>query len=247
MRTLIILACLVPIVALAAALPPDPGGPIARKKELLFSDDFQKAQLDPRWHQVVETFTVENGALKGTQTRGGDKPHAAVFGLDLPTRDSVIEVKIRFEGNTMMDIEFDDRNFQGSHYGHLCCAQVRLDSVTIIDQRDGSQSNALIELRKDTGRNQAQIDRLLATHSAAFPANLEGGKWYTLVVETIGDAMRVTIDGRPAAFFNSPGIGHETKSKIEFGVAGRSGLYDDIKIWNAESASAPAVGTVSQP
>ena len=142
MRTLIILACLVPIVAFAADLPPDPGGPIARKKELLFSDDFQKAQLDPRWHQVVETFTVESGALKGTQTRGGDKPHAAVFGLNLPTKDSVIEVKIRFEGNTMMDIEFDDRNFQGSHYGHLCCAQIRLDSVTILDQRDGSQSNA---------------------------------------------------------------------------------------------------------
>jgi len=45
----------------------------------------------------------------------------------------------------------------------------------------------------------------------------------------------VTIDGQPAAFFKSPGIGHETKSKIELGVAGKDGYFDDIKVWNAES------------
>jgi len=204
------------------------------------------ATLDKRWHRVVDTFTVENGMLKGTQTRDKDVPavdgkpevkaHPAVFGLELPTKDSVVEVKIKFGGNTLMDVEFDDRKFTGSHYGHLCRAQVRLDKVTILDERDGTQSNALIELRKDAAKNKDEINKLLATHSVTYPVKLEADKWYTLVVETVGEAMRVSIDGKPVAFFKSPGIGHETKSKIELGVAGKDGFFDDIKVWNASPA-----------
>ena len=232
--------------AFAADLPSIPAQSIAKKKELLFSDDFQGATLDKRWHRVVDTFTVENGTLKGTQTRDKDVPaadgkpevkaHAAVYGLELPTKDSVVEVRIRFEGNSMMDVEFDDRKFTGSHYGHLCRAQVRLDKVTIMDERDGTQSNALIELRKDAAKNKEEINKLLASHSASFPVKLEASKWYTLVVETVGDTMRVTIDGKPVAFLKSAGIGHETKSKIELGVAGKDGFFDDIKVWNADPA-----------
>ena len=46
--------------------------------------------------------------------------------------------------------------------------------------------------------------------------------------------MRVTLDGKPAAYLQSSGIAHETKSKLEFGVAGKDGLFDDLKVWNAE-------------
>jgi hypothetical protein len=246
-HTLLTLSCLLTSAAFAA-LPEIPKNPIAKKGELLFSDDFQGATHDAKWHRVVDTFTFENGVLKGTQTRDQDIPaadgkpevkkHAAVHGLELPTKDSVVEVKIRFEGNTMMDVEFDDRKFTGSHYGHLCRAQVYLDKVNILDERDGTQSNNLIELRKDAAKNKEEISKLLSSHTISFPlANkLEQGKWYTLVVETVGEQMRVTIDGTPVAYFKSPGIGHETKSKIELGVAGKSGLFDDIKVWNASPA-----------
>ena len=48
-----------------------PAEPTAKKKELLFSDDFERAELgkDKGWAIVVPTFSVENGALKGTQMR----------------------------------------------------------------------------------------------------------------------------------------------------------------------------------
>ena len=55
-------------------------------------------------------------------------------------------------------------------------------------------------------------------------------------METVGDAMRVSIDGKPMAYLKSSGIGHATKSKIELGVAGKDGYFDDIKVWNAEPA-----------
>jgi hypothetical protein len=245
-RPILAASCLITAAAFAADPATIPAESIAKKKELLFSDDFQGSTPDKRWHKVVATFAAENGMLKGTQTRDKDVPaadgkpevkaHAAVHGLELPTKNSVVEVRIKFEGATMIDVEFDDRAYTGSHYGHLCRAQVRLDKVTMVDERDGGQSNAMIELKKDAAKNKAEISKLYAAHSATFPAKLEAGKWYTLTVETVGDEMRATIDGKPAGFLKSPGIAHATKSKIELGVAGKDGYFDDIKVWNADAA-----------
>jgi hypothetical protein len=230
----------------AADLPPIPDHSIAKKKELLFSDDFQSAEPKKEWHKVVPTFTFENGTLKGTQTRDKNLPsadgkpavqaHAAVHGLDIPTKDSVVEVKIRLDGATMMDVEFDDRKYTGAHYGHICRAQIRLNGVTLIDERDGTMRNDIYEMSKDPSK-KAERAKLLEGRTVTYPAHFEAGKWYTLVVETVGDSMRVTIDGKPAGYLKSSGIGHATKSKIEVGVGGKDGYFDEIKVWNAEPAS----------
>ena len=222
---------------------PVPDKSLAVKKELLFSDDFESAEPAKQWHKVVPTFTFEKGTLKGTQTRDKDVPstdgksvvkaHAAVHGLEIPTKDSVVEVKIKFDGATMLDVEFDDRKYTGSHYGHICRAQVRLTGVTLIDERDGGMKNDIYEMKKDPAK-KAEVAKLLVGRSATYPAKLEQGKWYTLVVETVGDEMRVTIDGKPAGYLKSSGIAHATKSKIELGVAGKDGYFDDIKVWDAE-------------
>ena len=228
--------------AQAADLPKIPTKSLAEKKELLFSDDFESATPAKPWHKVVDTFSFENGTLKGVQTREKDMPskdgksvikaHAAVYGLEIPTKDSVVETKIRFEGASMIDVEFDDRKYTGAHYGHLCRAQVRLNGVTIIDERDGGMKNETREMRNDPTKKKA-VAELLKGRQITYPAQLDVGKWYTLVVETVGDEMRVTIDGKPTGYLKSSGIAHATKSKIELGVAGKSGFFDDIKVWNA--------------
>lgn len=245
LRLILVALSVTTSAALAAPLPAIPAGPIAKKKELLFSDDFQGAGPAKVWHRVVPTFVVEQGALKGTQTRdktipaANGKPevkaHAAVHGLEIPTKNSVIECRIRFAGATMIDVEFDDRKFTGSHYGHLCRAQVRLNGVTIIDERDGGMRNDIRELRNDPAK-KAEVAKLLQGRQVTYPAKLEPGRWYALVVETVGDIMRVTLDGQPAAYLKSSGIAHATKSKIELGVAGKDGWFDDLKVWNAEPA-----------
>lgn len=226
----------------AADLANLPSGPIAKKTELLFSDDFQGTQPAGVWHRVVDTFSLEGGFLKGTQTRDKDVPaadgkpavkaHAAVHGLEIPTKDSVVEVKIRFGGASMIDVEFDDRKFNGSQYGHICRAQVRLNGVTIMDEKEGSQRWDIRNMADDPTRAQERAN-LLKGRSATFPVTLEKDKWYTLMVETVGDAMSVFIDGKAVAYHRSPGIAHETKSKIELGVAGKDGFFDDIKVWSA--------------
>ncbi len=236
---------LCPAIANAADVSAVPEKPIAIKKELLFSDSFEGSERSPLWHRVVPTFTFEKGVLKGTQTRDKTIPaadgkpaitaHAAVHGLEIPTKDSVVEARILFEGATMMDIEFDDRQYTGSHYGHICRAQIRLNGVTIIDERDGGMRNDIYEMNKDPAK-KAEVSKLVAGRRVTHPISLESGKWYTVVVETAGDEMRVTIDGKPAAYLKSSGIGHPTKSKIELGVGGKDGYFDDIKVWNAEPA-----------
>jgi hypothetical protein len=251
LRTLLASSLLFPAsIALAAdkpALPPVPADSIAVKKDLLFSDDFEAATPAKPWHKVVPTFAVEKGVLKGTQTRDKEvpaangkpavPPHAAVHGLEVPTKDSVVEVKIRFDGATLMDVEFDDRKYTGSHYGHLCRAIVRPTGVTILDERDGNQNEEIKALLKDPAK-KAEATARLKGHSITYPfaEKLEQGKWYTVVVETVGEEMRVTIDGKPAAYLKASGIGHATKSKIELGVGGKDGCFDDIKVWNAEPA-----------
>ncbi len=229
----------------AAERPPVPEQSLAVKKELLFADDFENAAIAPAWHKVVPTFVMEQGVLKGTQTREQTIPatdgkpaitaHAAVYGLEVPTTNSVVETRICFRGATMIDVEFDDRKYTGAHYGHICRAQVRLNGVTIIDERDGNMRNDIYEIKKDPAR-KADVAKLLVGRSVTYPAQLEVDKWYTLVVETVGEEMRVTIDGKPAAYLKSSGIAHATKSKIELGVAGKDGLFDDIKVWNAGAA-----------
>ncbi|MBX7208855.1 MAG: hypothetical protein K1X78_11115 [Verrucomicrobiaceae bacterium] len=87
-------------------MPSIPTEPIAKKKELLFADDFERAELgkDKGWAIVVPTYALENGTLKGMQMRfdtpakDGKPPvkgHQAVIGNDIPTKDSVIEFRFK--------------------------------------------------------------------------------------------------------------------------------------------------------
>ena len=62
---LIALACLVAAITFAAdapKLPAIPEGAIAKKNELLFSDDFERAELGKAWAIVVPSFSIEKGA-----------------------------------------------------------------------------------------------------------------------------------------------------------------------------------------
>jgi hypothetical protein len=231
-------------VTLAADLPSIPQSPIGKKKEMLFQDDFSSPNPAKEWHKVVPTFTFENGALKGTQTRDKNipaadgkpavTPHAAVHGLDVPTKDSIVEVRFKLGSAAFVSVEFDDRAFKGSHYGHICYARVNPKTVSIVDQKEGSMRNDIYEMTDPA--KKAERNKLLEGPSANFPVQFDPNEWHTLVVETVGDAMRASIDGKAVGYLKSPGIGHPTKSKIELGCGGKDGYFDDIKVWNAEPA-----------
>jgi hypothetical protein len=235
---LLALASLITATTFAAdapKLPAIPEAPIAKKKELLFSDDFERAELGKPWMSVVPTFSIESGALKGTQMRfdapaADGKPavkgHQAVIGNDVPTKDSVIEFRFKLGGAQSVTAEFDDRAFNGSHYGHLCMARISAKSVILTDQK----GLAVARPTGSTGEPPTPAGR----KSVTFPLSIDANAWHTFVLETAGDAMRASIDGKPVGYLQSPGIAHPTKSKVEFGCMGKDGFLDDLKISNAE-------------
>lgn len=101
-----------------------------------------------------------------------------------------------------------------------------------MDEREGSQNEEIKAMKNDPSKKD-EVAKRMAGKSATYPVKLEPGKLHTVVVETVKNEMRVLIDGKAVAYLQSPGIGHETKTKIELGVAGQSGSFDDIKVWNA--------------
>jgi len=233
----------------APKLPDVPAQPIAKKKELLFSDDFAGAALGKAWAIVVPTFSVENGTLKGTQMRydtpevpavpaADGKPevkakpavkgHQAVIGNDIPTKDSVIEFRFKLGGAQSVTAEYDDRKFNGSHYGHICMARIAADKITLTDQK----GLAVARPEGATGEPPAPAGR----KNVVFPITVDPATWHTFMLETVNDTMRASIDGKAVAFLQSPGIAHPTKSKVEFGCMGKDGFFDDLKVWNAEPA-----------
>ena len=72
LRLLLPLVSFVTVAAFAAEapkLPSIPAEPTAKKKELLFSDDFEKPEMGSAWKIEVPTFSVENGIARATKSK----------------------------------------------------------------------------------------------------------------------------------------------------------------------------------
>lgn len=92
--------------------------------------------------------------------------------------------------------------------------------------------NDIFALRQDPAR-KAEAGPLLVGRSATGAIRLKQGRWHQAVIELVGDRMRVSVDGQPAAFLQSPGLAHATKSSFHFTVNGPGMRFDDVRIWQA--------------
>jgi hypothetical protein len=204
--------------------------PPANKGALIFSDDFARTELGDSWRMAVPTFTVEDGVLKGSQTRDD---HGAVASVRAAMKDGVIEFKFCFAGASNINAVCDDKAYQGSHAGHICRATITPTLIRLGDDKEGGMRNDIFEMRKDPKR-KAEGDKLLAGRTQTFPMKIEPRRWYRLRIEIIGDQMRVSLDEKPVGSLRSPGIAHPTKSDFHFTVSGKDALFDDVRIWAAK-------------
>jgi hypothetical protein len=205
-----------------------PSAPLVEKGELLLSDDFQRSDLGD-WQALIPTFTVDDGVLRGVQTR---EDHGAVGRVYRPMRDVVVEFKFKLEGSPGFNAVFDDQKFKGSHAGHICRTMFQSKQVRLADDKEGAMRNDLFAMRSDPKR-KAEADKLLAGRSVAVPMTIEQQRWYLATIEIAGDQMRVSVDGRPIGDLRSPGIAHETKTSFHFTVSGPGVVFDDVRIWKA--------------
>lgn len=230
MKPLFFLAALA-VAAVCNAAEVAPQSP-ARKGALLFSDDFERAEMGPRWEASQRAFAIVGGAVKGGHPLG---QHGAVAGVEVPFKDAVIEFRFRFEGAASINAVCDDRAYTNSHAGHICRATITPKLIRLGDDREGGMRNDIYEMRKDSKR-KAEGDNLLAGRTATFPVPITTNEWHQLTLEIAGDEMRVSLDEKFVGRLKSPGIAHPTKSRFHFTINGKDALFDDVKIWAVEPA-----------
>jgi hypothetical protein len=218
-----------PLLALFFAFSAFAAEPLAQKGELIFTDDFERSELG-EWQPLIPSFAVQNGVLKGWQTRDD---HGAVGRVYRPMKDVVVEFKFMLDGSTGFNAVFDDKNHKCSHAGHICRVVFAPKQIRIGDDKEGVMRNDIFEMRKDPAK-KAEADKLLVGRGSAVNRAVEPKKWHTIRIELLGDRLRVTMDDEPAGELKSPGIAHETKQSFHFTVNGPGVLFDEVRIWAAK-------------
>jgi hypothetical protein len=226
--TLLSALLLAPLVAVHATEP------LAQKGELLFSDDFERSDLG-EWQPINPSFAVQNGVLKGWQTRDN---HGAVGRVYRPMKDVVVEFKFMLDGSSGFNAVFDDQKYRGSHAGHICRVAFFPKQIRIGDDKEGGMRNDIFAMLTDPTK-KAEAAKLLVGRASEMNRAVEPKKWHTVRIELLGDRLRVTMDDEPAGELKSPGIAHETKTSFHFTVGGPGVLFDDVKIWKVKSLPTP--------
>lgn len=199
---------------------------------VIFSDDFSAEGFGKRWGHYKSSSVVKDGVLVGITAPTSD--HSAVDNIRIDgERDLEVSVKFRFVSDKAksFNVWFDDKNYKGSHAGHICQATISPTSVNLSDAKTGGfdLTNGLYDRKK---ANQLTEDekQMLASKQKRFPVKLSLQDWHTLVVQTEGDTIRVSIDGKEAGSFQSPGITHDTKSLISLTTNPVDVEYDDFSL-----------------
>ena len=199
---------------------------------VIFSDDFAAEGFGKAWGHYKSSSVVKDGVLVGITAPTSD--HSAVDNIKIEgERDLQVSVKFRFTSDKAksFNVWFDDKNYKGSHAGHICQATISPTSVNLADAKTGGfdLSNGLYDRKK---ANQLTEDekKMLATKQTRVAAKISLNDWHTLIVTTSGDTISVSIDGKETGSFKSPGINHDTKSLISLTTNPVDVEYDDFSI-----------------
>ena len=213
---------------------------------LVFSDDFEREDGSSEKDAVGKGWTsnspwraddqkqafIVDGALHVITVE--DAGHAAVLFQNLTPafQDGAIRLKFRAEAGESFSIEFNDPTCKTVHSGHI--AGIRFDekSITLFDSKTGGMDLELREKRKANPKDKA-LKKLLANKSKRFPFSVADHDWHDLLVVTVGDLMRVSVDGKVVGEFRSKDFAHATKQKINW-TSLNSPDFDEIEIWSLD-------------
>ena len=198
----------------------------------IFSDDFSSGSFGPRWGHYKSGSVVKDGVLVGITPEGSD--HSAVDNVKFEgERDLEVSVKFRFVSDKAksFNVWFDDKDYKGSHAGHICQASISPKSVNLSDAKTGgfNLEGGLYD-RKKANQLTADEKKMLASKAKAFPVDLKLQDWHTLLITTKGEEIAVSIDGKAVGSFKSEGVGHDHKTLVSLTTNQVDVHYDDFSI-----------------
>jgi hypothetical protein len=227
-------ATLIATVAFAA----EPSG--GYYSRTIFADNFSSSGFGPRWGHYKSGSVVKDGVLMGITPEKSD--HSAVDSIRFPgERNLEVAVKFRFASDKAksFNVWFDDKDYKGSHAGHICQASISPTGVNLADAKTGGfdLTGGLYDRKKANQLTDAE-KKMLATKAKRLPVNLSLQEWHTLVVRTKGDELSVIIDGQAVGSFRSAGIAHDHKSLVSLTTNPVDVHYDDFSLKGAAQATA---------
>ncbi|MDB6140689.1 MAG: hypothetical protein JWO94_3761 [Verrucomicrobiaceae bacterium] len=197
----------------------------------IFSDDFSTDGFGKRWGHYKSSSVVKDGVLVGITAETSDHPAVDNVVID-PERDLEVSVKFKYTSDKAkgFNVWFDDKNYKGSHAGHICSVVVYPTSVVVSDAKTGRFMNEIHTQSQTKEGLTAEQKKLLLTKTKAFPVQLTRQEWHTLVSRTKGDEVEVLIDGKAVGSFKGEGIGHDSKTLVSLTTYGVDVQYDDFSI-----------------
>ena len=213
---------------------------------LVFSDDFEREDGSDRKDALGKGWTSNspwraNDQKQAFITEGvlhvitvEDAGHAAVLFQELSPafQDGAIRLKFRAEAGESFSIEFNDPKCKAVHSGHIAGIKFDDKSITLIDAKTGGMDKALRDKRKANPKDK-ELNQLIASKSKRFSFSSKKNQWHDLLMVTVADSMRVSVDGKVVGEFQSEGFAHATKQKINW-TSLNSPDFDEIEIWSLD-------------
>lgn len=198
----------------------------------IFSDDFTADGFGKAWGHYKSSSVVKDGVLKGITAPESDHPAVDVIRI-APERDLEVSVKFQFVSDQAkgFNVWLDDKDYKGSHAGHICSISVNPKAVTVADAKAGTFSNDIYERKKATPPTLTAEDKAnLLKWTKSMPATVSLKEWHTLVVRTANDVVETSIDGKVVGSFQSPGVAHDHKTVVSLTTNRIDVNYDDFSI-----------------
>ena len=194
---------------------------------ILHRDDFSTDTLHRIWGMGPNKVAIENGILK-MRSEGG--PTGKLKVSVEPFSDAELRFRFRFKGSTSIGFGFDDLSQTDAiHGGHLIGLSIKQDSIQVKDTKTGIYDMKHYQQLKDK-QWTPELKELVDNCQTTLPYSLEQNRWYEVCVQITGDTLELSIDGKSAVTFSSPGIAHKRKEMYRFNI-GKGELHlDDVSL-----------------
>jgi len=230
------LVCLVMAFALKQAQAAEGAPVLAIEGKQIFSDDFARKELAPKWRVGKGFVSIKDGVVNMAENPADHHGAYAYITPNFVYRDVVVEFSVKLDGARTCSLMMNDTKYKESHAGHILKASVMPGKVNLSDWKFGAMKLDIFEKMKDPSTSAEEKKKLhesIKDTSADFKTDADFSQWKVVRVSVVGDEMLMTIDGKPAAYLKSEGVRHPSKNAIGFEVGGKTVLIKDMKVWEA--------------
>lgn len=202
-------------------------------KEEVFKDDFSSEGFGEAWRHYKSESVIQDGVLIGKTIDIDD--HAGVDSIRFEgRRDMQVSLKFKFAGEeaNRFNVWFDDKDFKGSHAGHIASISISPTGGSIADAKTGNMENGIYEMKKSAEGLDESTKKLLESKTSRFELDMEKdkGEWHDLLIRTKGDKVVVKVDGEEVGELQSEGVAHMTKSVVSLTTNANDVHYDDFEV-----------------